>query len=167
MGSSLTEAVTTIDLPPFLSSLLPLSSPPLSSLPQAYALLIFWFQLFCAFSSTNPIDAVNLTIFNLVYTSLPPLAVAITDQDLPKETLLANSSFYRQGRCSKVYTHWRFWLTMLDAFYQSAVVFFMAYGVSCMLPPFLCGDGPVTRPLQISEHTQFYQIHALITSKST
>ena len=53
------------------------------------------------------------------------------DQDLPKETLLASSSFYRQGRCSKVYTHWKFWLTMLDAFYQSAVVFFMAYGVGC------------------------------------
>ena len=43
---------------------------------------------------------------------------------------------------------------MLDAFYQSAVVFFMAYGVGYMLPPFLCGDGPVALPLPISEHTQ-------------
>jgi len=96
----------------------------------AYAVLIFWFQLFNAFSGSNPIDTVNLLIFNLVYTSLPIIAVAIIDQDLPKEMLLAEKHYYKQGRCSEVYTRFKFWLTMLDAFYQSAVVFFMAFGVS-------------------------------------
>jgi len=66
----------------------------------------------------------------LVYTSLPIIAVAIIDQDLPKEMLLAEKHYYKQGRCSEVYTRFKFWLTMLDAFYQSAVVFFMAFGVS-------------------------------------
>ena len=42
-----------------------------------------------------------------------------------------------------LHTHWKFWFTMLDAFYQSAVVFFMAYGVGCMLPHFLCGDDSI------------------------
>ena len=124
-------------IPPSLSpSLLPLPLPPcLPSLPipppssQAYAVLIFWFQLFNAFSGSNPIDTVNLLIFNLVYTSLPILAVAIIDQDLPKEMLLADKHYYKQGRCSEVYTRFKFWLTMIDAFYESAVVFFMAFVV--------------------------------------
>ena len=44
-------------------------------------------------------------------------------------TLLADHTYYEEGQRSKVYTKWKFWLAMLDAFYQSAVVFFVAYGV--------------------------------------
>eukprot|EP00731_Ephydatia_muelleri_P030667 Em0022g181a len=95
----------------------------------AYAAVLFWYQLFNGFSASTPIDGINLIIFNLIYTSLPILVVAVADQDLHADTLLRDKCFYKQGQQCKVYTRWRFWLTMLDALYESAVVFFIAYGV--------------------------------------
>ena len=97
---------------------------------QTYAVLIFWFQIFNGFSGSNPIDGINLLIFNLIYTSLPIMVVAVTDQDLRSDVLLKDETLYNQGRCSTLYTRLKFWLTMLDAFYESAVVFFVAYAVS-------------------------------------
>ena len=92
-------------------------------------MVIFWFQLFNAFSGSNLIDGINLFTYNLLFTSVPVIVVAVGDQDLKAEVLLEGKVFYEQGRCSKVYTRWKFWLTILDAFYESAVVFFVAYGV--------------------------------------
>ena len=95
--------------------------------------MLFWWQLFNAWSGSNPIDGINLTIFNLVYTSLPIMVVGIADQDLPARTLLKEKFYYTQGRKSMLYTHWKFGLTVVDALYQSAAVFFLAYGVSISL----------------------------------
>lgn len=94
-----------------------------------YAVLIFWFQFFNGFSGSNPIDGVNLQIYNLVYTSLPILVVGTADQDVRDDLLLENRSLYAQGRCSQVYTRLKFWLIMLEAFYQSLVIFFVAFAV--------------------------------------
>ena len=122
---------------------LPLSLPfPLSPFPslfslslplQAYALLLFWYQIFCAFSGARVIDSLNLIVFNLIYTSLPIILVAIADQDLLAPTLMRDKQLYEDGRCSKVYTRWKSWLSIFDGVYQSAVIFFVAYGVSEVL----------------------------------
>ena len=93
-----------------------------------YAVLLFWFQLFNGFSGSNPIDGINLQIFNLVYTSLPIMVAAVGDQDIKPQELLQNHTHYRQGLESRVYTKLKFWLIMLEAFYQSAVVFLVAWG---------------------------------------
>lgn len=93
-----------------------------------YAVLIFWFQLFNGFSGSNPIDGINLQIYNLVYTSIPILVVGVADQDVCPKKLLENRSLYSLGRLSQSYTRLKFWLAMLEAFYQSLVVFFVAYG---------------------------------------
>ena len=97
---------------------------------QAYATLLFWWQLFNAWSGSNPIDGINLTIFNLVYTSLPIMVVGVADQDLLAPTLLREKHYYSQGRLSSLYTHWKFGLTVADAIYQSCAVFFLSYGVN-------------------------------------
>ncbi len=57
------------------------------------------------------------------------MVMGVADQDLPAQELLEKKVFYRQGRCSQLYTRLLFWLTILDALYQSAVVFFVAYWV--------------------------------------
>lgn len=98
-------------------------------LVQAFAMLLFYFQIFNTFSGSVPIDTINLLIFNLVYTSLPIMVVGVADQELPAPVLLKEKSLYQQGQCSQVYTRLDFWLTVLDALYQSAVVFFVALGV--------------------------------------
>lgn len=92
-----------------------------------FSVLLFWFQIFNGFSGSIPIEGVNLQIYNLVYTSLPVMVAGTADQDVKANTLLSDSSLYNVGRCSQVYTRSKYWLIMLEAFYQSAVVFFIPY----------------------------------------
>ena len=97
---------------------------------QAFSLLLFWFQLVNGYSGSNPIDGVNLFMYNLAYTSVPIIVVGVADQDVRAEVLLKDKSLYNQGRLSQVYTKGDFWISMLDAVWQSIVIFLIASSVS-------------------------------------
>lgn len=51
--------------------------------------------------------------------------IGVYDQDAPPEVLVGNPYLYRRGRLAKVYKSYSFWLTMLDALYQSVCIFFI------------------------------------------
>nr|CAD7193568.1 unnamed protein product [Timema douglasi] len=91
-----------------------------------FVFLIFWFQLYCGFSGSVMIDQMYLMLYNLLFTSLPPIAIGVYDQDVPEEILLARPSLYRQGRLGSVYKPHSFWITVADALYQSIVIFFIS-----------------------------------------
>lgn len=42
---------------------------------QTFVFLIFWYQLYCGFSGSVMIDQMYLMLYNLLFTSLPPLAI--------------------------------------------------------------------------------------------
>jgi phospholipid-translocating ATPase len=94
----------------------------------AFVFLAFWFQLYCGFSGSVMIDQMYLMLFNLLFTSLPPIAIGVYDQDAPEELLRDKPYLYRQGRLSKVYKTYSFWLTIADAIYQSLCIFFICQG---------------------------------------
>ncbi|XP_068195693.1 phospholipid-transporting ATPase VD isoform X2 [Antennarius striatus] len=89
-----------------------------------YVNLLFWYQFFCGFSGSVMINSWVLILFNLVFTSIPPLIYGILDQDIPAETLVALPELYQT---SKTRLPYMFWITILDAFYQSLVCFFVPY----------------------------------------
>ncbi|XP_057668206.1 phospholipid-transporting ATPase VD isoform X2 [Diorhabda carinulata] len=91
----------------------------------AFVFLCFWYQMYCGFSGTVMIDQMYLMLYNLLFTSLPPLAIGVYDQDAPQQILLKNPYLYSRGRLGKVYRSFSFWLTMLDALFQSTVIFFI------------------------------------------
>ena len=62
--------------------------------------------------------------------SVQPIVYSIFDQDAPAELLLKYPELYEQGREGRLCTGRTFALTMLDAFWQSATIFFVAYLVS-------------------------------------
>lgn len=64
---------------------------------QAFVFLIFWFQIFCGFSGANMIEQWYLLIFNLVFTSVPPLVNGVLDKDISASTLLRKPELYKQG----------------------------------------------------------------------
>jgi len=74
------------------------------------------------------IDQMYLMLFNLLFTSLPPLAVGVFDRDAPADLLSSSPPLYSVGRLSTVYKPYSFWINMADALYQSLVVFFVAFG---------------------------------------
>ncbi|XP_065220628.1 phospholipid-transporting ATPase VD isoform X2 [Planococcus citri] len=92
-----------------------------------FVFLIFWYQLFCGFSGTVMIDQMYLMLYNLFFTSFPPLVIGVYDQDAPEELLLAQPNLYNKGRLGSVYRSYSFWLTILDAIYQSLVIFYFAF----------------------------------------
>ncbi|GAB6021543.1 hypothetical protein CHUAL_004143 [Chamberlinius hualienensis] len=86
--------------------------------------IIFWYQLYCGFSGMVVIEQLNVMLYNLMFTSFPPLIIGIFDQDVPADLLILNPQLYRQGRHSQVYRNHSFWVNILDALYQSLVIFF-------------------------------------------
>ncbi|XP_076013152.1 phospholipid-transporting ATPase VD isoform X2 [Genypterus blacodes] len=89
--------------------------------------LLFWYQFFCGFSGSVMTNSWILILFNLLFTSLPPLLFGVLDRDVAAETLMDQPELYRAGHTSKVYGPSSFWITVLDAFYQSLVCFFVPY----------------------------------------
>ncbi|KAF4015316.1 hypothetical protein G4228_006403 [Cervus hanglu yarkandensis] len=92
-----------------------------------YVNLLFWYQFFCGFSGSTMIDYWQLIFFNLFFTSLPPLVFGVLDKDISMETLLALPELYKSGQNSECYNLLTFWISMVDAFYQSLVCFFIPY----------------------------------------
>lgn len=68
-----------------------------------------------------------VTLYNLVFTSLPCIFAGVWDQDLDARRSLQYPELYRMGLRNDIFKVWRFWLTVLDAIYQSLVCFFFPY----------------------------------------
>ncbi|CAB1451863.1 unnamed protein product [Pleuronectes platessa] len=92
-----------------------------------YVNLLFWYQFVCGFSGSVMTNSWVLILFNLIFTSVPPLIYGILDQDMPAETLKGVPELYQAAQTSKIYVPHMFWITVLDAFYQSLVCFFIPY----------------------------------------
>uniref|UniRef100_A0A8C7R2T0 Phospholipid-transporting ATPase n=1 Tax=Oncorhynchus mykiss TaxID=8022 RepID=A0A8C7R2T0_ONCMY len=92
-----------------------------------YVNLLFWYQFFCGFSGSVMTNSWVLIFFNLLFTSVPPLLYGILDKDVSADTLIKLPELYKSGQNSKAYLTSTFWLTMLDAIYQSLVCFFVPY----------------------------------------
>ena len=69
---------------------------------QMFVLVLFWFQLHNGFSGSNAIDDLSLILFNLAFTTVPPVICGVLDKDVPDLILTANPSLYKTGQKSKV-----------------------------------------------------------------
>ncbi|XP_050709767.1 phospholipid-transporting ATPase VD-like [Eriocheir sinensis] len=92
----------------------------------SFVLMLLWFQLYNGFSGSSMLDQMYLMVFNLFFTSIPPIILGIYDQDSPEEVLLEEPHLYAQGRTSSLYQPSSFWFNILDALYQSVVLFFIS-----------------------------------------
>ncbi|KAM7294905.1 phospholipid-transporting ATPase VB [Ixodes scapularis] len=93
----------------------------------AFIFILFWYQLYCGFTGAVMIDQLYLMLYNVLFTSLPPLILGIYDQDCPAHLLLKRPALYAPGRRSKTYTKYSFWVNMLDALYQSIIIYFVPF----------------------------------------
>lgn len=89
--------------------------------------LLFWYQFFCGFTANAMIDHWLMIFFNLIFTSVPPVMFGIMDKDVSAEMLLGLPELYRTGQGKGEYSFMTFWISMVDAFYQSLVAFFIPY----------------------------------------
>ncbi|GAA5804821.1 hypothetical protein HPULCUR_010329 [Helicostylum pulchrum] len=104
-----------------------------------WTLVLFWYQLMCSFTGTMMFDYSYITLYNLVFTSLPCIIAGVFDQDLKAEYSFKFPQLYLMGIRNDKFTTWRFCMTVLDAVYQSAVCFGLPYMV--FIGPKLSSDG--------------------------
>ncbi|OAD71346.1 hypothetical protein PHYBLDRAFT_96072, partial [Phycomyces blakesleeanus NRRL 1555(-)] len=92
-----------------------------------WTFMLFWYQIFCQFNGSMTFDYSLVTLYNLIFTSLPIIFLGIWDQDLSARLSLHYPELYHMGLRNDKFKTWRFWLTVVDAIYQSAVSFFFPY----------------------------------------
>jgi len=92
-----------------------------------FVFLLSWYQLFNGFSGSNAIDDYSLILFTLVFTSTPPVVSGILDQCTSAGQLLSKPHLYKRGQDSEAYTRKLFFVNLLDALYQSVILFAIPY----------------------------------------
>ncbi|XP_014866919.1 PREDICTED: phospholipid-transporting ATPase ID-like isoform X1 [Poecilia mexicana] len=94
----------------------------------AFTLVHFWYGFFCGFSAQTVYDQWFITLFNIVYTSLPVLAMGLFDQDVNDQTSLRYPSLYKPGQQNLLFNKRQFFLCTLQGMVTSFLLFFIPYG---------------------------------------
>ncbi|KAJ2175519.1 phospholipid transporting ATPase, partial [Coemansia sp. RSA 532] len=90
-----------------------------------FTISLFWFQIYCQWSVANIFDYTIITLYNMLFTSLPPGALGVLDQDLPAFAGAVVPQLYKRGLYKLEYSMARFWMYIADGMYQSAVIVFL------------------------------------------
>uniref|UniRef100_A0AAQ5YVP6 Phospholipid-transporting ATPase n=1 Tax=Amphiprion ocellaris TaxID=80972 RepID=A0AAQ5YVP6_AMPOC len=95
----------------------------------AFTMVHFWFGFFCGFSAQTVYDQYFITLYNIVYTSLPVLAMGIFDQDVPDQRSLEYPKLYEPGQLNLLFNKREFFICIAQGIYTSVVLFFVPYAI--------------------------------------
>ncbi|XP_061409847.1 phospholipid-transporting ATPase ID-like isoform X1 [Lethenteron reissneri] len=93
----------------------------------AFTLVHFWFGFFCGFSAQTVYDQWFITLFNIVYTSLPVLAMGVFDQDINDQWSIDCPKLYEPGQLNLLFNKREFFICIGQGIYTSVVLFFVPY----------------------------------------
>uniref|UniRef100_A0A2P2MSF1 Phospholipid-transporting ATPase n=1 Tax=Rhizophora mucronata TaxID=61149 RepID=A0A2P2MSF1_RHIMU len=88
-----------------------------------FVLMLFWYILCTAFSTTSALTDWSSVFYSVIYTSIPTIVVGILDKDLSHRTLLKYPKLYVAGHRQEAYNMQLFWITMADTLWQSIGLF--------------------------------------------
>ncbi|KAL5277152.1 ATP11B family protein [Megaselia abdita] len=92
-----------------------------------FMMIMFLFQFYAMFSSVSVYDSLFLTLFNVIYTSLPIYFISLTEKPYKEETLMSTPSLYKKNTNNK-YLHWKYFLYWVAyGVYHGLIVFYFAY----------------------------------------
>ncbi|XP_062898968.1 phospholipid-transporting ATPase ID-like [Mobula hypostoma] len=94
----------------------------------AFTLVHFWYGFFCGFSAQTVYDQWFITLYNLVYTSLPVLGLSLFDQDFNDRWSMAYPQLYEPGQLDLYFNKLEFVKCLIHGIYSSLVLFFIPYG---------------------------------------
>uniref|UniRef100_A0A8V0Y0Z9 Phospholipid-transporting ATPase n=1 Tax=Gallus gallus TaxID=9031 RepID=A0A8V0Y0Z9_CHICK len=94
----------------------------------AFTLVHFWYGFFSGFSAQTVYDQWFITLYNLMYTSLPVLGMSLFDQDVDDRWSLLFPQLYVPGQQNLYFNKIVFIKCMLQGIYSSLILFFIPYG---------------------------------------
>ncbi|XP_004520903.1 probable phospholipid-transporting ATPase IF isoform X2 [Ceratitis capitata] len=99
--------------------------------------IMFLFQFYTLFSSQSVYDSLFLTLYNVIYTSLPILFISLTEKKFSEETLLKQPELYKKNIGNKD-LHWEYFIGwILFAVYHTLITYFFTYYIFTTNPVLL------------------------------
>ncbi len=92
-----------------------------------FTLTCFWYGIFNDYDGSYLYEYTYLMFFNLAFTSLPIIFLAVLDQDVSDTVSLVVPQLYRSGILRLEWSQYKFIYYMLDGLYQSVISFFFPY----------------------------------------
>uniref|UniRef100_A0A8C6U2N3 Phospholipid-transporting ATPase n=1 Tax=Neogobius melanostomus TaxID=47308 RepID=A0A8C6U2N3_9GOBI len=99
----------------------------------AFTLVHLWYGFFCGFSAQTVYDQWFITLFNIVFTSLPVIAMGLFDQDVNDRNSMRYPSLYKPGQLNLLFNKRQFFLCTLQGLGTSFLLFFIPYGAFSVL----------------------------------
>jgi magnesium-transporting ATPase (P-type) len=95
------------------------------------------FQFFCAFSGTSLYHSVLYTIFNVIFTSCPPVVYAALESDVSADEMMEQPFLYVfDGKRNRMQSMSRFLFSLFLGFAHAMVCFWIAYlGLGPLIDP--------------------------------
>ncbi|KAF9053140.1 phospholipid-translocating ATPase [Panaeolus papilionaceus] len=89
--------------------------------------ILWWFQIYSAWSGYYVFDYIYILFWNSLWTIAPVIGIGLFDRFLDSHVLMAVPELYRYGREGTWFSMRLFTLYMLEAVYQSAIIFFFIF----------------------------------------
>ncbi|NXC73491.1 AT8B1 ATPase, partial [Anhinga anhinga] len=94
----------------------------------AFTLVHVWYSFFNGFSAQTAYEDWFITLYNVLYSSLPVLLVGLLDQDVSDKLSLRFPRLYILGQKDLLFNYKKFFLSLLHGAVTSLVIFFIPYG---------------------------------------
>ncbi|XP_064409497.1 phospholipid-transporting ATPase ID [Latimeria chalumnae] len=93
-----------------------------------FTLVHFWYAFFSGYSAQTVYDEWFITLYNLVYTSLPVLGMSLFEQDVDDRWSLEYPQLYEPGQQNLYFNKVAFMKCVFHGIWSSLVLFFLPYG---------------------------------------
>uniref|UniRef100_A0A8C9EX18 Phospholipid-transporting ATPase n=1 Tax=Pavo cristatus TaxID=9049 RepID=A0A8C9EX18_PAVCR len=94
----------------------------------AFTLVHIWYSFFNGFSAQTAYEDWFITLYNVLYSSLPVLLVGLFDQDVSDKLSLRFPRLYVLGQKDLLFNYKKFFRSLLHGAITSLVIFFIPYG---------------------------------------
>ncbi|XP_008941220.1 PREDICTED: phospholipid-transporting ATPase IC, partial [Merops nubicus] len=94
----------------------------------AFTLVHIWYSFFNGFSAQTAYEDWFITLYNVLYSSLPVLLVGLLDQDVSDKLSLRFPRLYVLGQKDLLFNYKKFFLSLLHGAITSLIIFFIPYG---------------------------------------
>ncbi|KTW27436.1 hypothetical protein T552_02414 [Pneumocystis carinii B80] len=88
---------------------------------------LFWYQIYNNFNGGYLFDYTYILLYNLAFTSLVVILMGAFDQDVDAKISMKVPQLYRRGILQLDWSMKRFWIYILNGFYQSIICFYFPY----------------------------------------
>ncbi|NWS06057.1 AT8B1 ATPase, partial [Motacilla alba] len=94
----------------------------------AFTLVHIWYSFFNGFSAQTAYEDWFITLYNVLYSSLPVLLVGLLDQDVSDKLSLRFPRLYVLGQRDLLFNYKKFFISLLHGALTSLIIFFIPYG---------------------------------------